>query len=256
MEKTTDKVRLATRTYLYNIIQASAKTLFLIDFTSKIHLEEVGIKVAHPGSTYLEGLGLPENPFEEAHARAFVLGDSSPDIDLLVSSLPNSQQAEWFSMRRRFYTIIVSNVTPIVDKVLSELELIEKKPPSSVVYVNYFLMDIKVILDNFDAVAQYIKETLGKSIDEETLTREMRWFLAGLRLCRLLSAENNETYLLKRGYSELLSKYPFMDKMKDPKLFLELKRPQALPNEILDSYIYLGNGRHVKYELLRQPILT
>ena len=73
----------------------------------------------------------------------------------------------------------------------------------------------------------------------------MKAYLACLRLAAKMSLENKETFLLKRGYCDLLEKYPFLDKNYDLKLFRELKRPQAFPNEIIDSYIYLGNGRHV-----------
>lgn len=245
MEKTPEKLRLATRTYFYNLLQASSKNLFVIDFTGRTMLSEVSVKVVKPPQAYFEGLKLPEDPFDEQQARQFLESAEANDIELLAGSLPAGVQQDWFGLRRRQYTVMFSNITSILDKILAELDVINGTKPPNAVYVNYFVFNRAEIVKNYQAIVQKVKNTVGKDVDHDTLVQEMKMFLAGVRLCEELAAENKETFLLKRGYTDLLAKYPFMDKSRDPKIFLELKRPQALPNEIIDSYIYLGNGRHV-----------
>jgi hypothetical protein len=246
MDKSSDSLKLATRTYFYNLLQASSKNLFVIDFTGMTMLAEVNLKVVKPSKSYFEGLNLPDDPFDAEKAKQFLEATDVNDSDLLETLLPAGPQRDWFALRRRCYTVMFSNSTSMFDKVLAELDKINDNGPINAVYVNYFTFRRQQIVDHYPALVKVVKDTIGKDIGNDALIQEMKYFLAGIRLCEALTVENKETFLLKRGYIEMLSKYPFMDKTNDPKIFLELKRPQALPNEIIDSYIYLGNGRHVE----------
>lgn len=239
------KVRLGTRTYFYNLAQANAKNLFLIDFTGRISLKEVGIKVVTPGSSYFEGLKFPDDPFDVEQAATFLLDKSSKDGELLAQSLTLPGQKEAFSMKKRFFTFICPNEHLSAETVLAEIFHIYDEVPHMRNVRNYFELDMKKVITHYDKLTTKIKAALEDKLGPESLKKEMNLFLAGLRLYRVCASENSETLLLKSGQRDLLQKYPFFDKNRTPNLFFELQREQALPNEILVEHIFLGNGKHV-----------
>ena len=172
------------------------------------------------------------------------MNEQADDLTLVGSSILGDQERENYSKRKRLYTFIVSNETRIVDLVLQAINECGRATTLQGVYLNFFEMTFFDVIDCFERVVKHVKEKLAH-LQPEKLVMEMKTYLACLRLTARMSTENKETFLLKRGYTDLLEKYPFLDKDYDLKLFRELKRPQAFPNEIIDSYIYLGNGRHV-----------
>lgn len=239
------RVRLGTRTYFFNLVQSSAHSLFVLDLTGHIKLGEVGIKCASvEASKYLEGLELPADPFDVEQVRSFLLQQECPDVQLVADCISNEQEKQHFALRKRQYLYIVSNESNIADLVLQAVNQCGRSSPLKGVYQNSFDLNLDDVVDCLDTIVTLVKARFETKTKEE-IASEMCRLLAGLRLCSLLTRDSAETYLLKRGYKDLLLKYPFLDKANDPKLFRELKRPQAFPNEIIDSYVYLGNGRHV-----------
>ena len=239
------KVRLGTRTYFYNLAQANTKNLFLIDFTGRINLKEVGIKVATPGSSYFESLRFPDDPFNVEQASAFLSDNSSNDIELFAQSLTQPGHKDAFSMRKRFFTFICPNEYLSAETLLAEVLSIYGEVPFMRNVTNYFELDIKKVIANYDKLAAKVKASLESKLDEASIKKEMNLFLAGIRLYRFCAKENSETLLLKSGQRDLLQKYPFFDKNKTPNLFFDLQREQALPNEIIVEHVFLGNGKHV-----------
>lgn len=245
------KVRLGTRTYFYNLAQANPKNLFLIDFTGRISLKEVGIHVAMPGASYFEGLRLPEDPFDLAQAAAFLADKSCKDVELLGQSLTLPGHREAFSKKKRLFTFICPNEYLSAETLLAEVLAIYDEKPAMRNVRNYFELDMKKVVAHFDRLTAKIKASLEDKLDAEGTKKEMNLFLAGLRLYHFCAQENSETLLLKSGQRDLLQKYPFFDKNRTPNLFFELQREQALPNEIIVDSIFLGNGKHVSDSNIR-----
>ena len=309
------KIRLGTRTYFFNLMQSSAKNLFILDFSGKIHLGEVGIKVSNVGESYFKFLEqLLPDPFNLTQVKQYLLNDYQ-DLKVVYDSFATEEEKGFFNLKKRYFTYIVSNHLNFVDIMLSTVNEIENKQPlAGVVYLNHFDIDVNMFLKYFNEIVSKLKEkgnytkkagqvikvedsTAEKSFETLELEKlqnsevqktqpadvdlklaatekepiiehfsklakrmsmsgisleefdeyqifEMRNLIAGIKLTSMMALENTETYLLKRGYKDLRAKYPFLDKKYDGKLFRELKRAQAFPNEIIDSYVYLGNGRH------------
>jgi len=241
-----EKVRLGTRTYFFNLVQASAKNLYILDFSGKIHLGEVGIKVGRVGTELIKSAKI-DDPFDVNKVIEYLIVGRTELLGDIAKSFATKEETDTFNLRKRFYSYIVSNESNIVDLTLEGLNTAIKAVPPGGVYQNFFNMDVGKVIEHFNEISDHIKKGLegrGKAKDE--IVEEMKLMLIGLKASLAMTHENKETFLLKRGYCDLLLKYPFMDRNSDPKLFRELKRAQAFPNEIIDSYIYLGNGRHVE----------
>lgn len=241
------KVRLGTRTYFYNLAQANTKNLFLIDFTGRINLKEVGIKVATPGTSYFDSLRFPDNPFDVEQASAFLWDSSAKDIEMFAQSLTQPGHKDAFSMRKRLFTFICPNEHLSAETLLAEVLSIYGEVPYMRNVMNYFELDLKKVISNYEKLTAKIKASLEGKLDEDCIKKEVNLFLAGVRLYRFCAKENSETLLLKSGQRDLLQKYPFFDKNKTPNLFFDLQREQALPNEIIVEHVFLGNGKHVDY---------
>jgi hypothetical protein len=240
-------IRLGTRTYFFNLVQSSAQNLFVLDFTRKISLGEVGIKTAGLTVNAAEKFQLATDPFDKSQVEQFLSADSVQGLLAAVAEcLETAAEKESFGLRKRWYTYIISNESNIVDVILQTLDKALQKPPMTVVYMNHFEIEIADFLAHFETICLEIKSRLSsRGMSAAEVSQEMQHLLLGVKLTRALSQDNKETYLLKRGREDLLMKYPFLAKEHDLKLFRELKRAQAFPNEIIDSFIYLGNGRHV-----------
>lgn len=239
------RVRLGTRTYFYNLVQTNSKNLFLIDFSGKINLAEIGMKVATPGSSYFDGLKFPDDPFNCEQVAQFLEDKDARDVEFLGKSLSDPTQKEAFSMKKRFFTFIMSNQYTIAETILTELFRIYEEDPPLRMVVNYFELDIKKMIEHYSKLLAKVKDVLQDRLSEEEIKRELKFFLAGVRLCHHLSLENKETFLLKSGFTDLFKKYPFLDKSNISKDSFDLRREQALPNEIFVEHIFLGNGKHV-----------
>ena len=249
MEKPIQRdIRLGTRTYIFNLIQSSASNLFILDLTNSFSLGEVGIKVASFKSDSTQKFDLPTNPFDSTQVERFLSDIKIEETTKLVSdSLQTDAERDVFALRKRWYIFIVSNESNAADLMLQVLDRELGAEPIKCVYVNGFEVDAHDFITHFSAIAEQVRSGLStRGYSEERIVAEMRNLILGIKLSIVLTHENKETYLLKRGKDELFVKYPFLSKEKDPKLFRELKRPQAFPNEIIDSFIYLGNGRHVR----------
>jgi len=243
-------VKLGTRTYFFNLVQSSAKELFVLDFIGKIKLGEVNIKTVRVSEEKVLSKIVEEHlkdPYDLDTVSKYLKQNSGIEIQLIEESLESPTDKTNFSHWKRYYTFLVSNETNIVDVVLSTLNQIVGCPPSQVVYVNNFNLKIDEFLTHYQKIIAEVEKSLKSSnCTQEQILTEIRRMLIGIKLASVLGVAGKETYLLKRGYNDLLKKYCFLDKDNDPKLFLQLKRQQAFPNEILDSYIYLGNGQHVR----------
>lgn len=241
-------IRLGTRTYFFNLVQSSAQNLFILDFTGKISLGEVGIKTAALKADALERFGLPEDPFDQQQAEQFLAADPAQGLlDAVAGGLETAAEKESFGLRKRWYTYIISNESNVVDLILQTLDKALQRPPLTCVYVNHFEVALADFSAHFGAVCLEARARLAeRGLSGAAAVQEMQRMLLGVKAARALSRDNKETYLLKRGRGDLLMKYPFLAKEHDLQLFRELRRAQAFPNEIVDSFIYLGNGRHVR----------
>lgn len=245
-----DAVKLGTRTYFFNLVQSSAKELFVLDFIGKIKLGEVGIKTVRiPEDRVLLRLADEhlQDPFDAAVVGRYLTSNSGQEVQLVEDALDSPADKTHFGHWRRYFTFLVSNETNILDVVLATLNRECATQATQVVYVNHFDIRVSQLLAHYSAVMADVQQSLASqySYGKSEIAREVQRMLIGVKLASVLGVAGKETYLLKRGYNDLLKKYCFLDKDNDPKLFLQLKRPQAFPNEILDSYVYLGNGQHV-----------
>lgn len=241
------KVRLGTRTYFYNLSQTNLKDLLLINYTGKVNLVDTGLKVATPGQSYFDSLVFPEDPYDRQQVVNFLNDEDCKDMEHFEESLTKPGQKESFAMKKRLFTFVISNESIIADIVLTEIFHIYNVTPKLRYLTNYFELDMKQVFDNYERIMQSIKDVLGETMNEQEMKKEVNQFWAGVRLCHFLALENDETVLIKKGQVGLLSKYPFLDKSQSCNAFFDLKRGQALPNEILIDHIFLGNGKHVKH---------
>lgn len=240
------KIRLGTRTYFYNLAQANAKNLLLIDFTGKLDLKDVGIKVVHPGASYFAALGMPADPFDRSQAAAFLAAPASDDLQALAASLTDKAQSSAFASRRRLFTFVCATEHFSAETLLAEMFVLLQQTPTLRSLRNSFDLEADDVRAHYDALVAAVLRSLElKGVTGEHAKQEMRLFLAGVRLFRQCALENAETLLLKSGQRDLLLKYPFFDKAATPNLLFDLQREQALPSEILVEHVFLGNGKHV-----------
>lgn len=281
MEKSpSTEVKIGTRTYFYNLLQASSQTLMIIDCTRELCLDQIGINTVKPDLKKLlektdpPGVDTAEeiketdlqdlSAFEDLSTIEKFLSTSREEfLSMVEECIDEPKQKKAFSNRKRTYNYLIGNKTDIAHYLLTEIQDQEKNketddkseqpetPSQSIainpVYQNFFQITVPQILSAWKPFlgalsSNYKPEVLDHM--KTSLQREVRYLLLALLFTVSLSGENPESYLLKRGHQGLLQKYPFFCPELDKKLFRELKRPQALPNEIIDGYVYLGNGRH------------
>ena len=62
--------------------------------------------------------------------------------------------------------------------------------------------------------------------------------------------KTREVYICRNSFNALQSKYPFMWRFKGSSLYLEPKRSNGYPSEIIDRRLYLGDKTHAENETI------
>ena len=71
--------------------------------------------------------------------------------------------------------------------------------------------------------------------------------MIGFKICYELGLERHrENFILRDGANSFLERYPYIQKLHESKLYLEINKEWGIPNEIVPNQIWLGNARHAK----------